>query len=75
MAAQGFTTNFSPKRVFGNKKLRSQLMFIQTTDKVILGDYAKTFTLLKTFDIVPGTEVEIAIGTTSFFIVMKNGAT
>lgn len=75
MAAQGFTKNFTPKRVFGNKKLRSQLVFISTTDTVILGDYAKTYTLIKTFDIVPGTEVEVAIGTTSFFIAMKNGNT
>lgn len=39
-----------------------------------MGDFAKTFTMLKTFPILPGSEIEVAIGTETLFIAMKNGA-
>lgn len=70
---QGFKSAFTPKKVFGNKDIKSQLIYIQTDDKLLMGDYNYGFTLMKAIDIIPGSEVAVGMGVNTFFVVQKLG--
>ncbi|CAD8135600.1 unnamed protein product [Paramecium octaurelia] len=67
--------NFSPQRVFANTKAKSSLIFIQTLSSLFIGTFSNdkisSFILYKEISILPGAQVEVAIGPENFFIVQK----
>lgn len=70
--AQGYAKKWSPKRVFGNQMVKAQLIFIQSDEDVLMGDYKETFTLIRDFPIqTTATDVFVALGVHTFFIVQK----
>ncbi|CAD8043968.1 unnamed protein product [Paramecium primaurelia] len=67
--------NFTPLRVFANKKAKSSLIFIQSATTLFIGTFSNdkisSFILQKEISILPGAQVEVAIGPENFFIVQK----
>ncbi|CAD8127035.1 unnamed protein product [Paramecium sonneborni] len=67
--------NFTPQRVFANKKAKSSLIFIQTINSLFIGTFSNdkisSFILQKEISLLPGAQVEVAIGIENFFIVQK----
>ncbi|CAD8138370.1 unnamed protein product [Paramecium pentaurelia] len=60
---------FTPLRVYGNVYIKSEFIFILTEDCVILGDQRYHFTLIDAFQYKRGSQIELAIGQKTFFII------
>ncbi|CAD8054081.1 unnamed protein product [Paramecium sonneborni] len=67
---------FTPKRVFSNKKAKSQLLFIQSLNHLYVGQFTNsnsfsTFILYRQLNIIADSQVEVAIGQDHFFVVQQ----
>ncbi|CAD8046803.1 unnamed protein product [Paramecium sonneborni] len=67
---------FTPKRVFSNKKGKSQLLFIQSLNHLYVGQFTNsnsfsTFILYRQINIIADSQVEVAIGQEHFFVVQQ----
>ncbi|CAK68655.1 unnamed protein product (macronuclear) [Paramecium tetraurelia] len=76
---QGYNGTFIPKAVFGNPKIRGQVVFIQTQEEILIGEFANgndihVFHLMEIIPIIPKSEVSIAIGPLTFTIVQKTAS-
>ncbi|CAD8121096.1 unnamed protein product [Paramecium sonneborni] len=65
----GYTLNWKPQRLFGNRKLHPNLLFIVNQENIVLVDFHNKFTFLQQYAFQNGLEVEFAIGENTFFIV------
>ena len=65
----GFTGNWSPAKIYGNRAHKSYLFFIINKDNVVVADYHIEVSLVKTVPCLANAEIEAAIGIDSFIIV------
>ncbi|CAD8054095.1 unnamed protein product [Paramecium sonneborni] len=61
--------SFTPIKVYGNAYIKSEFVFIVTEDCVIFGDQRYHFTLIDAFQYPRGSQIELAIGQKTFFIL------
>ncbi|CAD8204678.1 unnamed protein product [Paramecium pentaurelia] len=76
---QGYNGTFIPKAVFGNPKIRGQIVFIQTQEEILIGEFANgnnihIFHLMHIIPIIQKSQVSIAIGPLTFTIVQKTAS-
>ncbi|CAD8123508.1 unnamed protein product [Paramecium sonneborni] len=79
LSSQGYNGTFIPVAVYGNPKIRGQIVFIQTQEEVLIGEFANgnnihIFHLMRTIPIIPKSQVSIAIGPFTFTIVQKTAS-
>ncbi|CAD8136573.1 unnamed protein product [Paramecium octaurelia] len=60
---------FTPLKVYGDVFVKSEFIFIVTEDCVILGDQRYHFTLIDAFQYKQGSQIELAIGQKTFYII------
>ncbi|CAK68643.1 unnamed protein product (macronuclear) [Paramecium tetraurelia] len=65
----GYSLNWKPQRLFGNRKLHPNLIFVVNQDNIVLVDFHYKFTFLQEFAFKAGLEAELAIAEDTFFIV------
>ncbi|CAD8100479.1 unnamed protein product [Paramecium primaurelia] len=69
LVEQGYKGTWAPKKIFGNRKLRENLLFVVHEDHITLLDFHTSFTFIKQIAIDQSDNIEIAIGAETFFVV------
>lgn len=69
LANEGYSGEFAPRRVFGNKQLETCLVYIDNTSNLLLAYYHTELTLLS---VIPystsGAQIEVGISKQTFFL-------
>ncbi|CAD8198558.1 unnamed protein product [Paramecium pentaurelia] len=69
LVEQGYKGRWTPKKIFGNRKLRENLIFVVHQDHITILDFHTSYTFIKQIDIDQSDNIEIAIGAETFFII------
>jgi hypothetical protein len=69
---QGYTGNWNPKRVFGNREFKSNLIFIHNEDNLVLANFQGQAAYVSSVAyLAAGADVALGIGENTFFLVQK----
>ncbi|CAK61408.1 unnamed protein product (macronuclear) [Paramecium tetraurelia] len=69
LVEQGYKGTWAPKKIYGNRKIRENLIFVVHQDHITLIDFHISYTFIKQIAIDESDNIEIAIGAETFFII------